>query len=208
MAARFFAWYGLATAGGALATTEKTLVGLAVAHAIPCVYCIEAYTGNALECGADLEQMTEAVQVAAATRAGSTFAHGLQMVQHAAAASMGGGAATVPAAYYDRGQKALVPEWREGAPGPARAADAWLDAVFAAGALSALAKRHIAVGVAHVMQCPYSIEQHTAAALSLGATLATLTEAVQIAAAIRGGAALVTGIQMVDQVAAATMGAR
>ena len=45
-----------------------------------------------------------------------------------------------------------------------------------------------------------------AAALKLGATLATLTEAVQIAAAIRGGAALVTGIQMVDQVAAATMG--
>ena len=41
--------------------------------------CIDAYTQAALEKGSNIEQMTEAVHVAAAIRGGATLVHGLQM---------------------------------------------------------------------------------------------------------------------------------
>ena len=55
---------------------------MAVAHAIQCPYCIDAYTKGSLESGADLEQMTEAVHVATAIRGGASLVHGLQMRGH------------------------------------------------------------------------------------------------------------------------------
>ena len=206
LARSFFAWYGLATGAGALPVSTKCLIGLAVAHALPCVYCIEAYTSNCLENGQDLEQMTEAVQVAAVVKAMSTLTHGVQMVQHAQASSMGESRSAVPAAYYDRQQPEGMAALYAAAPAASAAFQDWTGRVFAPDALSALDKHLIAVAVAHLLQCPYSIERHTAAVLGLQAGLSQLTEAVQVAAAIRGGAALVTGVQMVDQVLGATMG--
>lgn len=77
---RFFAYYGAATSGeGALSKREKALIALAVAHAQRCPYCIDAWTTNCLEAGADPEQMTEAVHVAAAMQAGIALVHGVQM---------------------------------------------------------------------------------------------------------------------------------
>ena len=58
---------------------EKALIALAVAHAVQCPYCIDAYTQACLEQGANGEQMTEAVHVAAAIRGGATLVHGVQM---------------------------------------------------------------------------------------------------------------------------------
>lgn len=77
--ARFQEWYGAVFRPGALSTREKSLIALAVAHAVQCPYCIDAYTRDALEQGADLDQMTEAVHVSAAIRGGATLIHGLQM---------------------------------------------------------------------------------------------------------------------------------
>jgi 4-carboxymuconolactone decarboxylase len=53
-----------------------------VAHAVQCPYCIEAYSKDSLEKGADLDQMTEAVHVAAAIRGGASLVHGVQMRNH------------------------------------------------------------------------------------------------------------------------------
>jgi len=79
----FLAWYGEATCGdGALSHREKALIGLAVAHALQCPYCIESFTGKCLESGADLAQMTEAVHTAAALKAGACLVHGVQMRTH------------------------------------------------------------------------------------------------------------------------------
>jgi alkylhydroperoxidase/carboxymuconolactone decarboxylase family protein len=78
---KFFAYYNAATATeGALTRREKQLIGLAVAHAIQCPYCIDAYTTSSLEAGADPAQMTEAVHVAAAVRGGASLVHGVQML--------------------------------------------------------------------------------------------------------------------------------
>ena len=76
---KFQSWYGAVFEAGALSSREKALIALAVAHSEQCPYCIDAYTRSSLEQGADLEQMTEAIQVAAALRAGITLVHGLQM---------------------------------------------------------------------------------------------------------------------------------
>jgi len=88
LAEKFFAWYGAVFADGALSAREKSLIALAVAHAVQCPYCIDAYSQDALEKGSDLDQMTEAVHVAAAIRGGASLVHGVQMRNRAKKAGM------------------------------------------------------------------------------------------------------------------------
>ena len=76
---QFNRYYGSVFEEGALTEREKALIGLAVAHAVQCPYCIDAFARTCLEKGSDSEQMTEAVHVAAAVRGGATLVHGLQM---------------------------------------------------------------------------------------------------------------------------------
>ena len=76
---KFYDWYGAVFEEGALSQREKSLIALAVAHAVQCPYCIDAYTQDSLEKGADLEQMTEAIHVASAIRGGASLVHGVQM---------------------------------------------------------------------------------------------------------------------------------
>jgi alkylhydroperoxidase/carboxymuconolactone decarboxylase family protein len=79
LAEKFFAWYNAVFAEGALTVREKSLIALAVAHAVQCPYCIDAYSQDCLQKGADTEQMTEAVHVSAAIRGGASLVHGIQM---------------------------------------------------------------------------------------------------------------------------------
>lgn len=88
LAARFFDYYGQVFAEGALSAREKSLIALAVAHAVQCPYCIDAYTHDAQQKGCDLEQLTEAVHVAVAIRGGASLVHGMQMLEHAKQAGM------------------------------------------------------------------------------------------------------------------------
>ncbi|UBF25217.1 arsenosugar biosynthesis-associated peroxidase-like protein [Kovacikia minuta CCNUW1] len=82
LAEKFFAYYGAVFAEGALSVREKALIALAVSHTVQCPYCIDAYSKECLQQGADLEQMTEAVHVATAIRGGASLVHGLQMLDH------------------------------------------------------------------------------------------------------------------------------
>jgi alkylhydroperoxidase/carboxymuconolactone decarboxylase family protein len=76
---KFFEYYGAVFQDGALSGREKSLIALAVSHAIQCPYCIDAYAQDCLEKGCDSDQMTEAVHVAAAIRGGASLVHGVQM---------------------------------------------------------------------------------------------------------------------------------
>ncbi|HHL39903.1 MAG TPA: 4-carboxymuconolactone decarboxylase [Deltaproteobacteria bacterium] len=76
---KFLEWYNSVFAEGALSEREKALIALAVAHALQCPYCIDAYTEASLSKGATTEQMTEAVHVAGAIRGGASLVHGVQM---------------------------------------------------------------------------------------------------------------------------------
>jgi alkylhydroperoxidase/carboxymuconolactone decarboxylase family protein len=77
---KFFDYYNSAVGeDGALTKREKALIALAISHVKRCPYCIDAYTTKCLESGADPEQMTEAIHVAASMEAGITLIHGIQM---------------------------------------------------------------------------------------------------------------------------------
>ena len=79
LADKFFDYYNSVMKAGALSEREKALIALAVAHALKCPYCIDAYTTTCLEKGADEEQMSEAVHVAASMAAGIALVHSVQM---------------------------------------------------------------------------------------------------------------------------------
>jgi 4-carboxymuconolactone decarboxylase len=79
LARKFFDYYGAVFAEGELTEREKALIALAVAHAVQCPYCIDAYTRACLEKGSNLAEMTEALHVVAAIRGGASLVHGVQM---------------------------------------------------------------------------------------------------------------------------------
>jgi 4-carboxymuconolactone decarboxylase len=76
----------------------------------------------------------------------------------------------------------------------------WYNAVFAEGALTEREKALIALAVSHAVQCPYCIDAYTSGSLEKGATPDQMTEAVHVAAAIRGGASLVHAVQMRNKI--------
>jgi alkylhydroperoxidase/carboxymuconolactone decarboxylase family protein len=76
----------------------------------------------------------------------------------------------------------------------------WYGEVFEEGALTAREKSLIALAVAHTVQCPYCIDAYTNDTLQRGITKEQMMEAIHVAAAIRGGASLVHGVQMMNKV--------
>lgn len=76
----------------------------------------------------------------------------------------------------------------------------YYSAVFAEGALTEREKALIALAVSHAVQCPYCIDAYTQACLEKGSNVEEMTEAVHVACAIRGGASLVHGVQMLEHV--------
>jgi alkylhydroperoxidase/carboxymuconolactone decarboxylase family protein len=81
----------------------------------------------------------------------------------------------------------------------------WYDEVFKEGALTQREKALIALGVSHAVQCPYCIDAYTKSSLEKGADEEQMMEAIHVAAAIRGGASLVHGVQMMNKVKDLTM---
>ncbi len=78
---KFQGWYDDVMKEGELTAREKALIALAVSNAVQCPYCIDLHTRGCLENGTSIGQMTEAIQVAAAIKAGATLSHGVQMRQ-------------------------------------------------------------------------------------------------------------------------------
>ncbi|QOR75013.1 MAG: carboxymuconolactone decarboxylase family protein [Thermoflavifilum sp.] len=88
LADKFFTYYGEVFQDGALTAKEKALIALAVAHAVQCPYCIDAYTTESYSKGWNEAQMMEAVHVAAAIRGGASLVHGVQMMNKVKEISM------------------------------------------------------------------------------------------------------------------------
>lgn len=76
----------------------------------------------------------------------------------------------------------------------------WYGEVFQDGALTAKEKALIALAVSHAVQCPYCIDAYTEESLKLGYSKEQMMESVHVASAIRGGATLVHGVQMMNKV--------
>jgi alkylhydroperoxidase/carboxymuconolactone decarboxylase family protein len=80
LAEKFFSYYNAVFNDSELTAREKSLIALAVAHAVQCPYCIDAYSNDAYEKGWSEAQMMEAVHVATAIRGGASLVHGVQMM--------------------------------------------------------------------------------------------------------------------------------
>lgn len=98
--------------------------------------------------------------------------------------------------YYDPADLPRFDEMGDEAPELWKKFSAWYGAVFEDGALTSREKALIALAVSHAVQCPYCIDAYTQESLRQGCDEAQMTEAVHVAAAIRGGASLVHGLQM------------
>lgn len=85
---KFFSWYNEVFGEGALTAKEKSLIALAVAHAVQCPYCIDAYTTSSYEKGYSNAQLMEAIHVAAAIKGGAALVHGVQMMNKVKEISM------------------------------------------------------------------------------------------------------------------------
>ena len=80
LADKFFGYYNEVFKESELSAREKSLIALAVSHAVQCPYCIDAYSSDAFEKGWSQAQMMEAVHVACAIRGGASLVHGVQMM--------------------------------------------------------------------------------------------------------------------------------
>lgn len=72
---------------------------------------------------------------------------------------------------------------------------AWYSATTEPGALTRREKALIGLAVAHTVQCPYCIDAFTQSCLESGSNMEQMTEAIHLSASVRGGAALIHGLQ-------------
>jgi AhpD family alkylhydroperoxidase len=72
----FNAFDKAAMAAGAIPVKYKELMALAVAFTTQCPYCIEIHANRARQAGVSDQEISEAVFVAAALRAGAAVTHG------------------------------------------------------------------------------------------------------------------------------------
>jgi alkylhydroperoxidase/carboxymuconolactone decarboxylase family protein len=98
--------------------------------------------------------------------------------------------------YYNPADLDRFSEMGEDAPELWKAFSKYYNMVFENGALTQREKALIALAVSHAVQCPYCIDAYTQSCLEKGSNREQMTEAVHVAAAIRGGASLIHGIQM------------
>jgi alkylhydroperoxidase/carboxymuconolactone decarboxylase family protein len=75
----------------------------------------------------------------------------------------------------------------------------YYEAVFKEGSLTEREKALIALAVSHTIQCPYCIDAYSEASLEKGSNEEEMMEAVHVGTAIRGGASLVHGVQMMNK---------
>lgn len=82
IAGAFFDYFGKVMADDRLTRREKSLIALAVAHALKCPYCIDSLSNTCLDLGLSEAEMMEAVHVAAAMSAGIALVHSTQLLGH------------------------------------------------------------------------------------------------------------------------------
>jgi len=79
--AAFRAWDKVALEEGAIPKQYKELIAIGVALTTQCPYCIDIHRQEALKAGANEQQLTEVIQVAAALRAGGAITHGTHLLE-------------------------------------------------------------------------------------------------------------------------------
>ena len=108
-------------------------------------------------------------------------------------------------AYFDDKDLAHFGDLKEHAPELWEMFEKYYGSAFQPGLLTKREKVLIGFAVAQSSQCPYCIDAYTEACLEKGSDPEQMTEAVHVSTAIRGGASLVHGLQMLEHATKASM---
>ncbi len=180
----------LALSDGIIPKKTKELIAIAVAHVTGCPYCIEAHVSSAKNLEVSKEEMTEAIMVATALKAGSSIAHGLNALQAFDGVNNED--------LYQKSNIARFKEFNELHADAFRAFNKFDLEAMKPGLLTKKEKELIAVAVAHVTGCAYCIEIHTKNAKKLEVTREELAEAIFVATALKAGSALAHSVNALN----------
>lgn len=171
-----------ALGAGALSVKTKELIAVAAAHITGCPYCIEAHVGKAKGENAEFQELLEAIIVATAVSAHSTF-YNASNAWNAYAGSAG-------EELYPRSNLQLIEKLEETNEEQYTLFAAYVNTALKPKLVSAKEKLLIAVGSAHITGNPYSLELFTQKAKEEGITLQEITETILVATALKAGSAL------------------
>ena len=180
----------LALAPGAISKKTKELIAVAVAHVTGCPYCIEAHVTGAKKLEASKEEISEAIMVATALKAGSAIAHGLN--------GLNAFDGTEDEELYKRSYLSRFKEFQEISPETFTAFNKFDKEAMKPGLISGKEKELIAIAVAHVTGCPYCIEVHVSGAKKYGATLEEIAESIFVATALKAGSAFAHSVNALN----------
>mgnify|MGYP001217428062 FL=1 len=178
----FFTFNDEALAEGRLSTKLKELIAVAVAHVTGCAYCIDLHVSAVKEAGATKEEVSEAIFVATALKAGSAIAHGINALNSYDEID--------DEEYYKQAYLKRLSEFSTISEDAFNSFIEFDQAALKSGVIPAREKELIAVAVAHVTGCPYCIDLHVKAAKKAGVTKEELAEAIFVAVALKAGSAL------------------
>ncbi|KXH87530.1 carboxymuconolactone decarboxylase family protein [Sporosarcina sp. HYO08] len=180
----------LALSEGKLTKKLKELIAIAVAHTTGCPYCIDVHVTAAKSESVTKEEMSEAILVATALKAGSALAHGVNALN---AYDENGEDELYKASYFTR--------LREFSKLNGDVFKAFVDfdaKTMKESILSVKEKELIAVAVAHTTGCPYCIDIHTKGAKEAHATKEEIAESILVATALKAGSALAHSVNALN----------
>ncbi len=164
---------------GALTVKEKEIIAVAIAHITLCPFCIDSHTRKAKSAGASLEELVEAVFVAAAVEAGGAVTHSTHIHNAKNADALDH--------LYARSNLKNLSNLGKFAPDGFNGYSSFSAAVTKEGKLTEKFKEIIATASGVASQCPYCIDVHAKKAIRLGATSEELAEAILVVSALRAG---------------------
>ncbi|SES77634.1 alkylhydroperoxidase AhpD family core domain-containing protein [Salinibacillus kushneri] len=186
----FFAFNDKALAPGKLSVKLKELIAVGVAHITGCPYCIELHVGNAKKQEASKKEVSEAIFVATALKAGSAIAHGVNALN---AFDGNGDEELYKASYFNR-----LKEFSELSGDSFKAFLDFDQQAIKTKELTEKEKELIAVASAHTTGCAYCIDLHTKNAKKTGASLEEISEAIFVAVALKAGSAIAHSVNALN----------
>ncbi|SFB49879.1 alkylhydroperoxidase AhpD family core domain-containing protein [Cohnella sp. OV330] len=167
---------------GALGAKLKEIIAIASAHATGCPYCIDLHVAAGRKLQATKEEVVEAIGVSALVKGGSALYHGINALN----------------AYEESPADDLYARENLTKLEALEAVNEELYTAFVSfgrevltpRSLGAKDKALVAVAIAHIEGCAYSIEYYTKLAKSEGASLAELAETIVVAGALKAGSAM------------------
>ncbi|MDO7485892.1 carboxymuconolactone decarboxylase family protein [Peribacillus frigoritolerans] len=175
----FFGFMNEAFSPGLIDARTKELIAVAITHVTGCPYCIDVHTKKFKGHGGTVEEILEAVMVAGVVNAESVI---LKSVNALNAFKGEASDSLYLKTYMDK-----FKEVKTALPKAVESFEVFNTDVLVSGNIDAKTKQLIAVAVAQVTGCAYSIEVHTQNYKKLGGEMEEILEAIMVAGVANAG---------------------